>query len=212
MAIDNNKLKDLREDYSSTGITKKSMLDNPMKQFNLWFQTMLDTEQPDSNAVVITTSSKEGMPTSRVVLLKEVDQNGFYFYTNYNSKKGRNLAENPNAQMLFVWLPLHRQRRIEGTVEKISREKSEQYFYSRPLKSQIGAAISTQSHEIENRAVLENAKTALEGQEIKMPDDWGGYCLTPNYFEFWQGRSGRLHDRICYEKQGASWRKFRIAP
>ena len=212
MGLDNTQLKDLREDYVSHGISKKDMLDDPVEQFKEWFKIILKTEGQDANAMVLSTSTLKGAPSSRVVLLKEVDEAGFYFYTNYSSRKGVNMAENPVAQMLFVWMPLHRQIRIEGTIERISRTRSEEYFYSRPIESQIGAAVSSQSKEIKNREVLETAKKALEGKEIKMPNDWGGYCLTPNYFEFWQGSSGRLHDRICYEKLDDGWRKFRIAP
>ena len=210
--MDDNRLKDLREDYSTKGISKSSMLDDPFQQFTKWLDVVLASNQPDSNAMVLTTSSKNGKPSSRVVLLKEMDGKGFYFYSNYESRKGMDLAENPQAQLLFVWLPLHRQIRIGGKVHRISRKKSEEYFYSRPLKSQIGAAVSAQSHEIENWDVLEKAKKELEGQKVDMPENWGGYCLIPDYFEFWQGRSGRLHDRICYEKIEQYWRKFRIAP
>jgi pyridoxamine 5'-phosphate oxidase len=166
--------------------------------------------------MMLSTADVNGNPSARIVLLKEIDDSGFVFYTNYGSRKGKDLKENPKAALTFFWDELLRQIRIEGRIEKISKETSKKYFSSRPRESQIGAWVSAQSSVIPNREILENKFDELEekfgNEEIPLPDFWGGYRVIPNYFEFWQGRENRLHDRICYKKENDEWKIFRIAP
>jgi pyridoxamine 5'-phosphate oxidase len=166
--------------------------------------------------MMLSTADVNGNPSARIVLLKEIDDSGFVFYTNYGSRKGKDLKENPKAALTFFWDELLRQIRIEGRIEKISKETSKKYFSSRPRESQIGAWVSAQSSVIPNREILENKFDELEekfgNEEIPLPHFWGGYRVIPNYFEFWQGRENRLHDRICYKKENDEWKIFRIAP
>ena len=189
---------------------------NPFIQFTKWYESILNSNLNEPTAMMLSTADVNGNSSARVVLLKEFDDSGFVFYTNYESRKGKNLQENPKAALTFFWDEQRRQIRIEGAVEKISRETSKKYFSSRPRESQIGAWVSAQSYKVPNRDFLENKYVELEekfgSEEIPLPDFWGGYKVTPNYFEFWQGRENRLHDRICYKKENDEWKIFRLAP
>ncbi len=189
---------------------------NPFIQFGKWYEGVLNSNLNEPTAMMLSTADVNGNPSARIVLLKDIDDSGFIFYTNYGSRKGKDLKENPKAALTFFWDELRRQIRIEGRIEKISRESSKEYFSSRPHESQIGAWVSEQSSVIPNREILEIKFDELEekfgNEEIPLPDFWGGYRLIPNYFEFWQGRENRLHDRICYNKENDEWKIFRIAP
>ena len=212
--------KELRKEYETQGIDDSKLHDDPMKTFQDWMQQATDNcpgSWLESNAMTLATASSNGIVTSRTVLLKGIDADSIRFYTNYESTKGQQLAQNPNASINFHWAYLGRQVRMRGTVAKTSREDSETYFHSRPRGSQLGACASQQSHRIESREELEKTRAALEakyeGQEIPLPDSWGGYALTPVEFEFWQGRLDRMHDRVVYQKgEDGSWRRHRISP
>jgi len=209
-------LADLRKEYSLKNLTKKDVNPDPFKQFGIWYDEAFESITGEPNAMVLSTSGADGNPSSRVVLLKGFSDDGFVFYTNYSSRKGNNLAENPFAALLFFWGELERQIRIEGSVEKISKEESLKYFSSRPRLSQIGALASEQSKPVANRAVLEekfhNLDKEFEGNEIPLPEHWGGYLVKPEYFEFWQGRRSRLHDRISYRMESGIWKIERLSP
>ena len=190
---------------------------NPFKQFEQWFQQATETEPILPEAVSLATATREGRLSSRMVLLKDFDETGFVFYSNYESRKGLELAENPNAALVFYWRQLERQICITGTVSKVSREESEAYFRTRPRGSQIGALTSSQSQVVASREVLENRFQQLmaeyEGGEVPLPSYWGGYRLSPVTIEFWQGRSDRLHDRFLYKRQpGGPWQLERLSP
>lgn len=189
---------------------------NPFIQFTKWYEGVLSSKLNEPASMMLSTADVNGNPSARIVLLKEIDDSGFVFYTNYGSRKGKDLKENPKAALTFFWDELLRQIRIEGRIEKISKETSKKYFSSRPRESQIGAWVSAQSSVIPNREILENKFDELEekfgNEEIPLPHFWGGYRVIPNYFEFWQGRENRLHDRICYKKENDEWKIFRIAP
>jgi pyridoxamine 5'-phosphate oxidase len=210
-------LADLRKDYSLAGLAEKDLARDPFRQFEKWFQEVEAAKIPEPNAMVLSTATKDGRPSSRVVLLKGIDGRGFVFYTNYESRKGRQLEVNPYASLLFPWVALERQVEVSGMLAKISREESEAYYHSRPRLSQLAAWASQQSAIISGRAVLEEAMKALEakyaGKEIPVPPNWGGYRLNPETVEFWQGRRSRLHDRLRYrrEKDGG-WVIERISP
>jgi len=190
---------------------------NPFKQFEQWFQAAVEAEPILPEAVSLATATREGKLSSRMVLLKDFDERGFVFYTNYESRKGIELAENPNAALVFYWRQLERQVCITGTVSKVSREESESYFRTRPRGSQIGALTSRQSQVVASREVLESQfqqwMAEYEGREIPLPSYWGGYRLSPATIEFWQGRSDRLHDRFLYKRQsGGPWQLERLSP
>ncbi|MEY2792235.1 MAG: Pyridoxal 5-phosphate synthase [Bacteroidota bacterium] len=208
-------LAELRENYQK-GELLESMVDpNPLEQFKVWFKQAQDTKVPEPNAMYLSTAGLDGRISGRIVLLKSVGD-GFSFYTNYLSHKGEDLLIHPKASLTFFWVELERQIRIEGEVKKLSKEESQAYFTVRPRASQLGAWVSKQSSRIDSRNYLENRYKELEAEfenkEIPMPDYWGGYELIPTYFEFWQGRPSRLHDRIIYELEGKSWRIGRLAP
>jgi pyridoxamine 5'-phosphate oxidase len=194
---------------------KKSTVDkNPFKQFETWYGEVLNSDIKEPTAVTLATSSKDGTPSARTVLLKGFDEDGFVFFTNYESRKGKNLIENPVGELLFYWMDLQRQVRISGRVEKTSREESEEYFKTRPIKSRIGAWASKQSSIIPNREHLEKQFAEFEkkfGDDVPLPPHWGGFRLIPEQFEFWQGRESRLHDRICYKKKDGVWEIVRLA-
>lgn len=208
------KLADIRREYERDTLNPEDLPDNPLQTFVDWFELAVNEVESDANAMVLATI-EDNKPVSRVVLLKECTDRGLVFFTNYLSRKGRNLEGNPNASLCFYWAQLERQIRVEGKVEKISPKESDLYFKSRPRLSQAGAIASEQSKEIESRETLEHRMSELmelPESELKRPEHWGGYVLLPEYLEFWQGREGRLHDRICYENLNGNWRKFRISP
>jgi len=211
------KVADLREDYRAKSLDITDIVSNPINQFDLWFKEALNAELKEPNAMTLATADKSGSPSARIVLLKGYDEKGFVFYTNYNSRKGKELKENPNAALVFCWLDLERQIRIHGRVEIMSAIESEAYFQSRPRKSQIGAYASPQSTVITNRNILEKNVVQLEEKykgvdQLPKPAHWGGYRVIPHSIEFWQGRSSRLHDRIRYTKEKESWKIERLAP
>lgn len=207
----------LRKNYAREALSESDVLPSPFAQFDRWFQEALEAQLTEPNAMTLATATRDGRPSARTVLLKGVDQEGFVFFTNYESRKGQELADNPQAALLFTWLELERQVRIEGLIERISAEASEAYFQSRPKGSQIGAWVSPQSRVITDRSVLEAKQQALETEyaEIEVlprPVFWGGYRLLPDTLEFWQGRPSRLHDRILYRRFAGSWKIERLAP
>ena len=212
---ENHDLKNMRLSYEQDQLLESSINKNPFKQFRIWFDKVVDSKIVEPNAMTLATVSKSGIPSARVVLLKDFDETGFTFFTNYLSRKGKEISENPNAAILFWWKEFERQLRIEGKIEKISKQESEKYFNVRPLKSRYGALASNQSEVVESREVLEKRFTDLEKQfndNPPMPKNWGGYKLIPNKFEFWQGRESRLHDRIVYEKTTNDWKFYRLQP
>jgi pyridoxamine 5'-phosphate oxidase len=212
---ENNNIRQLRKDYALHQLSESIVDKNPFAQFKLWFDLVLKADFIEPNAMTIATAAKSGIPSARVVLLKGFDESGFTFFTNYGSRKGKELLENPFAALLFWWREFERQVRIEGKIEKISRKESEEYFNIRPLKSRYGALASNQSEVAESREVLERKFADLEiqfGDNPPMPENWGGYKLIPSKFEFWQGRQDRLHDRICYEKNKNDWKVYRLQP
>lgn len=198
-------------------LDEKQVDANPIDLFRRWFSEAQGSGARLPDAMTLATASRDGRPSARVVLLKQADDQGFVFYTNYRSKKARELDENPRAALVLYWVQLDRQVRVEGSVERISAAESDEYFATRPRDSQIGAIASPQSEVIENRGFLEMRFAALaesfRDREVTRPEHWGGYRLKPELIEFWQNREGRLHDRIVYEKQAdASWSIKRLAP
>lgn len=214
--MDNKHIRKLREDYSLSTLDENDVHADPIEQFKIWLDESLKAILPEPNAMTLSTVDSDQKPHSRIVLLKGIEKNGFIFYTNYKSDKGRDIESNPNVSICFLWKELERQVRIEGVAKKISSEASEEYFVSRPVKSQIGAVASEQSSVIENRAILEEKFEALtklySTGHVPMPDHWGGYVVEPTSIEFWQGRRSRLHDRIKYEKEKKNWIIKRLAP
>jgi pyridoxamine 5'-phosphate oxidase len=206
----------LRTDYGQASLTESDVLDDPIAQFAKWFDEALKAEVAEPNAMGLSTVDEAGKPSSRIVLIKQFDQRGFSWYTNYDSQKGRQLRANPHAALLFFWSELERQIRIEGTVELTAAEESEQYFHSRPLKSRLAALASRQSEPVADRAALESqydAVAAQYGDAPPRPAHWGGYRLVPERIEFWQGRRSRFHDRIVYQRQSdGSWTRQRLQP
>jgi len=210
-------LADIRREYASRALDEKDAHADPMQQFTLWFDEALKSQLLDVNAMTLATASGKGEPSARTVLLKDVDEHGFVFYTNYDSTKGRDLAENPRASLLFFWAELERQVRINGSVTRTTRAESDQYFHSRPVESQIGAASSNQSQPVAGRSQLEQRYAELAAKYkdsiVPLPASWGGYRVTPDAIEFWQGRPSRLHDRLLYTRQAdGSWTRSRLAP
>lgn len=209
-------LKNIRRDYKHSELSKASVNKDPFVQFNNWFSEIVDAKIIDPSAMVLATVAETNMPSARIVLLKEVDEKGFVFFTNYLSRKAKDLGTNPNASLLFYWKEMDRQLRIEGIIEKVKTKISEDYFHTRPRESQISAWVSKQSSIIPDRNFLEKKYNELDekfgNDEIPLPDYWGGYRLIPEYFEFWQGRESRLHDRICYREEKGNWKIFRLAP
>lgn len=212
----NKNISGIRKDYQLQSLLEADIAADPFTQFNHWWDDAVKSELDEVNAMALATASLTGIPAARIVLLKSFSDTGFVFFTNYNSHKGSELAENPFAALVFFWKELERQVRIEGSIEKVSSQESDDYFYSRPAGSRIGAWASPQSTVIENRNLLEeNVKIFSEkfGEEIPRPTHWGGYRVIPNVIEFWQGRSSRMHDRICYRKElDGNWVIERLAP
>jgi pyridoxamine 5'-phosphate oxidase len=216
--VNRTPIANLRRDYCLAGLREADLVANPIEQFQKWFHEAVAAEITEPNAMVLATVDASGQPSTRVVLLKGVDARGFSFFTNYDSRKGRELAGNPKASLTFPWIALERQVCIAGQVTKVSREESEAYFKLRPHKSRLGALASPkQSEVIAGRAVLEARMRELEakypGDDIPLPSYWGGYILAPSEIEFWQGRPSRLHDRLRYLLQpDHSWKIERLSP
>lgn len=215
MAIDAG---DLRVDYQADELIESNAPTEPFALFTQWFADAKASGSPEPNAMILATVTPEGSPAARVVLLKQATEEGFIFYTNYESRKGQELASTPKAAVVFNWLELQRQVRIEGTIEKAPAEVSTEYFHSRPKKSQIGAWVSPQSQEIPDREFLEHRQREIEDKyadadQLPRPEHWGGFILKPTLIEFWQGRSSRLHDRLVYRRDGkGGWTRVRLAP
>ena len=206
----------LRRNYSLKELSKSSADENPFQQFYKWMDEAINASIVEPNAMAVATVSKDGFPSVRTVLLKGFDDNGFVFFTNYKSSKAMDIDANPNVSVLFFWKELERQVRVQGIAEKTSRHESEVYFNSRPFESRLGAWASEQSSIISGREVLEQKYSELyelyKDNEIPLPDFWGGYRIIPSYFEFWQGRESRLHDRIAYVRKDPLWEKMRLQP
>ena len=209
-------LADLRKDYSLAGLVEKDLARDPFRQFDKWFQEAEAAKLHEPNAMILATASRDGRPGARTVLLKGLDGRGFVFYTNYESRKGRELEANARASLVFPWIALERQVIVEGTVTRVAREESEAYFHTRPHPSQLAAWAAQQSAIIASRAVLEESVKALEkkhaGREVPLPPHWGGFRLAPETVEFWQGRRSRLHDRLRYRREKDGWIVERLAP
>lgn len=206
----------LRREYVATALHRAQLLDDPVAQFAQWMEKATEVSPDDATSMTLATASKSGMPSARIVLLKHFDQNGFAWYTDYRSRKGQELAENPQAELMFYWYGLERQVRIQGTVEKLPLEQGAKYFNERPLGSRLSAAASVQSAVVDNREILEARVEALRSEHpdgaIPHPDQWGGYLLKPVRFEFWQGRENRLHDRFIYRIENGQWVIERLQP
>ena len=210
-----DRLATLRKEYGAAELSRKSVDADPIRQFSLWFREAEEAQVPEPNAMTLSTASRTGRPSARVVLLKDVSPDGFTFFTNYLSRKARELAENPYASMVFWWRELERQVRVDGVVERLSGEESDEYFEVRPRGSQIGAWASPQSEVIDSRSELEERVRRIESQfdnHVPRPEFWGGYRLIPDVLEFWQGRESRLHDRILYRREDSVWCIERLAP
>lgn len=210
-------LHDYRKSYEKGALSKAIVHQNPMEQFSIWFKEVNESDGfMEVNAMTISTVGLDGFPKGRVVLLKKYDDNGFYFYTNYNSEKGKSIEQNKHVSLSFFWQNFERQVIIKGMIEKTSKEDSEEYFHSRPKGSQLGAVVSHQSEVLESRKILETTLEKLEekykNEPVPMPEEWGGYLIKPISIEFWQGRPNRLHDRIRYRLEDEKWIIERLAP
>jgi len=216
MELTKEYIQSLRQDYRSAELAESDVDQNPFTQFGNWFKDALTAQLFEPNVMTLATADLSGKPSARILLLKGFDENGFVFFTNYESSKGREMRENPQAAMVFFWAELERQVRIEGLITKVDEHVSTDYFHSRPKGSQIGATASTQSSIIPNREGLEERVKELTAEykekEVPRPANWGGYLLEPTCIEFWQGRSSRLHDRIVYKLVDGSWIISRLAP
>jgi len=211
------KIAGIRKNYSKKKLTETKANPDPFKQFAKWWKQSLESEIVEPNAMTLATSSADGFPSARIVLLKGFDEKGFVFFSNYESFKGKQLQENPRACIVFFWKEVERQVRITGIVEKLQETESEKYFHSRPEESQLGAVVSPQSRVIESRDWLDEQyktlKKEMKGKVVPRPVNWGGYLIKPVLFEFWQGRPGRLHDRLQYSPgENGNWKIERLAP
>jgi pyridoxamine 5'-phosphate oxidase len=205
----------LRNEYRQATLDVADVDADPLRQFGRWFDEAVAARLPEPNAMTLATASADGAPAARIVLLKAFDERGFVFYSHYTSRKGHELAANPRAALLFYWIELERQVRIEGAVQPVSAAESDAYFASRPHLSRLGAWASAQSEAIPDRAWLEAQFAAAEarhGEAVPRPPSWGGYCVVPAAMEFWQGRASRLHDRVLYTRTGDRWARVRLAP
>lgn len=212
-----NYLNSVRRDYAGQELTKTSVDENPFNQLSKWMEDAVNAKVLDPAAMILSTVDAEGKPSARTVLIRGERENGIIFYTNYDSKKGQDLIKNPNVAITFLWVELDRQIRITGKAEKISYEDSHVYFSQRPRESQLSAIASPQSDVVADREALEDKYTSAERhfqsiEKIPCPENWGGFLVVADSFEFWQGRPNRLHDRVKYTKQGVSWKLVRLAP
>ena len=205
---------DLRQSYEKGTLLEQDAKASPYEQFGLWFEQALEQNVPEPTAMTLATADARGRPSARIVLLKGFDESGFVFYTNYNSRKGQDLAAQPYVCLNFFWQQLERQVRINGLIDKVSAQESDEYFHSRPLGSRLGAWVSAQSQPTTLAALEANTAAVQQkyGEQPPRPPHWGGYRLAPDYFEFWQGRPSRLHDRLTYQRSGSSWALERISP
>jgi len=212
---DKQYIQNIRREYLKSDLLEENVSKDPFTQFGKWFHEAINEKLTDGNAMTLSTSV-DNRVNSRVVLLKSFDKNGFVFFTNYGSRKSSDMEKNPEVCLLFYWGEFERQIKITGRAQKISREESEEYFQTRPRESQIGAWASKQSSTLENRKILEDQyekiKKEYEGKDVPAPPFWGGYIVKPDYFEFWQGRPNRLHDRICYKTDNGQWNILRLYP
>lgn len=206
----------LRQQYEGTPLREDEVAASPFEQFERWFREALANDVPLANGMTLATVDADGTPTARVVLLKGVDARGFVFFTNYESRKGQALAATGRAALVFWWAPLSRQVRVEGAVERVSAAESDAYFATRPRESNLSAMASPQSQVVPNRdwlsAQVAEVRQAWEDKVLERPERWGGYRVVPHLVEFWQGRQDRLHDRLCYRRDGQTWRIERLAP
>jgi pyridoxamine 5'-phosphate oxidase len=216
MNIDKKNISEIRNDYKLKQLDKSHISSDPIAQMELWLNEAIDSSLYEATAMTVSTVSGDGRPSSRILLLKGITHQGFIFFTNYKSRKGKDLTKNPYGAINFFWPELERQVRIEGKIEKVSEKESDEYFQSRPRGSQLGASVSPQSEVINEREKIERERDEMEkkyeGKIIPRPLQWGGYILKPDYFEFWQGRQDRLHDRIAYTLNGNEWKVDRLAP
>ncbi len=214
--MDLNELQNMRQSYEKFTLDEAETGDDPIQFFQTWFEIAKKEKVLEPNAMHLATVDGSGKPSGRVVLLKGIEQGNFLFFTNYESQKASDLIQNNQVALTFFWGELERQVRIEGKATKVSRAESEEYFSKRPRISQLGALVSKQSEVVPNRKFLEDKMDALEkeleGKSIPTPDSWGGYAILPSKIEFWQGRQGRLHDRVVFEKEGSTWKKYRLSP
>ena len=209
------KIADLRQEYMRAGLAEADADRDPLRQFERWFEDALRAQLPLPNAMTLATVGADGAPSARVVLLKGIEGGGFTFYTNYLSRKARELEARASACLVFMWSPLERQVRIDGRIERVSAAESDAYYASRPLGARLSAWASPQSERVPSRDFLENAMAAARarhGDAPPRPPHWGGYRVLPTEFEFWQGRADRLHDRLLYTREGGDWRIVRLAP
>lgn len=209
-------LSKLRQEYARSGLSEEDLARDPVEQFRLWLSDAFDAGLAEPNAMTLATATQDGAPSARIVLLRGFDERGFVFYTNYEGRKGEELLANPRAALVFYWGDVERQVRIEGAVSRVSEEESDEYFNSRPRGSRIGAWASEQSKTLEKREDLVERVGEIEreypGEEIPRPPFWGGFRVFPSYFEFWQGRESRLHDRLLYTRGGYVWEVERLQP
>jgi pyridoxamine 5'-phosphate oxidase len=217
MSVEKETLENLRKEYISEKLSEKDVAKDPIKQFGFWLKEAMEAGVYEPNAMTLATTSIDRKPSARIVLLKGYEERGFMFYTNYLSAKGKEMAKNPVVALVFHWAELGRQVRIEGTVEKLTKEESERYFQTRPKKSQLGAIVSPQSQVIDGMEDIEKnwkeAESRYDGKTIPKPAFWGGYLVKPQVIEFWQGRQSRLHDRIVFKKADKkTWKIVRLAP